>query len=164
MEDREFTQKLTCMLDVGPMFNPNTQEGKTLSGGQGPTWSPLLMWPRCEKLLLYTVSWCSSFSTMADWSPEATNQNESLPIAFVRYFATLMRDVTDKGRKSAKSLFVHMVAVDSGDHLRWSFRDKGIRLAKHSGWNSAVCPTWLIVVLPLVQVLSLWPDLEFGTL
>lgn len=37
MEDREFTQKLTCMLDVGPMFNPNTQEGKTLSGGQGPT-------------------------------------------------------------------------------------------------------------------------------
>lgn len=47
-----------------------------------------------------------------DRTPEAMNQNESLPMAFVRNFATLMRDVTDKDRKSAKSLFVHVVAVE----------------------------------------------------
>lgn len=82
-----------------------------------------------------------------DRTPEAMNQNESLPMAFVRNFATLMRDVTDKDRKSAKSLFVHVVAVDGGDHLCWSLRNKGVRLAKHPCWNSAVYYSWLNIVL-----------------
>lgn len=84
---------------------------------------------------------------MMDQTPEAMNQNESLPIAFVRNFATLMRDVTDKDRQSAKGLFVHVVAVDGGDRLCWSLRNKGIRLAKHPCWYSAVYCTWLNIVL-----------------
>lgn len=84
---------------------------------------------------------------MMDRTPEAMNQNESLPMAFVGNFATLMRDVTDKDRKSAESLFVHVVTVDGGDHLCWSLRNKGIRLAKHPCWNSAVYCSWLDIVL-----------------
>lgn len=75
------------------------------------------------------------------------NQNESFPIAFVINFATLMRDITDKGRKSAEGLLMHVVAVDGGDHLCWSLRNKGIRLAKHPCWSSAVYCTWLNIVL-----------------